>query len=137
MATFYVDPTAGTNGDGSEGSPFNSLQNALSGILTSFNSAAEDYVVHCLTGADDSEEPALIAVDASSSAPRVLRIIADLGHRHSGVRGTGYRFSHQIRINNDNPNVTIELIGIAAANIQMSRSAPVSALVDSCAIFDA
>jgi hypothetical protein len=136
MATFYLDPTAITNGDGSVGSPFNSLQNALSGILTSFNSATEDFIVNCLAGEDPATDLAIIAIDSTSATPRVLRFVATGAHRHTGVRGTGYRFPNQIRVNNDNANVVVELTGLAFRHIQQDRSVAVTAVVRDCLVTD-
>lgn len=137
MATFYLNPAAGSNGDGSIGSPFNTFENCLSAILTPFNSATEDYIVNCLTGVDASSDNVLIAVTTASATARVLRFIASGADKHTGVRGTGYRFTaHEVRCNNDNTNVTVELDGLSIASIGQDRAANVTVIIRNCLIAD-
>jgi hypothetical protein len=140
--TFYVDPTQGTNGSGTVGSPFNSWYNAWAGTATAFNSATEDYVYIMLAGLDTNagnSETDRVILDptTASSTPRALRFIASGANRQTGVRSTGYRLpGFRALWNTDNTNVSLEIIGLSLGGVSVDRTVNVIALVDSCLLAD-
>lgn len=143
MATYYIDPTQGTNGSGTAGSPFNSLFNCWQAIATAFNAATEDYIINCLAGQDtnagneSATNPVILDPSTASAASRVLRFIATGANRHTGVRGTGYRLpAVELRWNTDNTNITLQLTGISTGGLRLDRSVNVQAVVDSCLFAD-
>jgi hypothetical protein len=134
---FYCDPTQVSNGTGSIGSPFNSLRNALLGIDTAFSTASEDYIIELLPGSDTDVLSGGVYSIGSSGGVRNLIIRATGTNRHTGVRGTGYRRTQDIKIIGGNANITVQLIGIAGSgHIEISGSTSMTAIVDSCLVYD-
>jgi hypothetical protein len=138
--TFFVDPTQGTNGTGTSGSPFNSLKNAHTAIGAAFDAAIEDYVINCLAGADN--DTAFSWAFASTSAtPRNLIIQATGANRHTGVRSSGYRRTATLQtVAGGNSATVISLqvlgIGLTGAAASMVPGGTLASLVDGCVAFD-
>lgn len=123
--TYHIDPGAGgaySDGDGSEGNPYRSAYYAAVQRMAAFNAGTEDYEFRCKTGLDlngNTSNGAVFAVDNTSATPRTLLItVHTAGDRHTGVRGTGYRFPTRVRTTNSNTNVTVRMVGISAERFE-------------------
>ncbi len=134
--TVYVDPTQGSNGSGTSGSPFSSLRNAFLGI-SAFDTASEDYIVNLLPGVDTDGIAGGAFTVASTGGVRNLIIQAVGSNKHTGVRSTGYRRTQPLSIIGGNSNVLVRLIGIAAsAQIEFRGGTNLIGLVDDCLVYD-
>lgn len=135
--TYYVDPTQGSNGSGTSVSPFNSLLNAFTAIVTPFATATEDYIINVRTGADTSA--ASISMTGSGGSARKLRIqVEDSSQQHTGIRGTGYRLSsNPLVIFCSNTNVSVEVAGISAKGHSFdATSTAITCLYENCIGYD-
>lgn len=134
--TFYVDPTQVSNGTGSVGSPFNSLNNAVSALATPFETATEDYVINCLAGNDTYAFDVDWDIGAGGSARKII-IRADGANRHTGIRGTGYRMQSRLLIKPTSNIVGAEVYGIAAKCLNLRGPTGTQLVHDGCLSFDA
>jgi hypothetical protein len=142
--TVYIDGTAGgisTDGDGSIGNPYRSLYWASTQRIAAFNSATEDYEFRCKSGVDlngNGDNGASFSVNTTSATARTLLITVDTaGDRHTGVRGTGYRFPTRINVNNANTAVTVRLVGLSSRSFAIDGAATALVNLDDCVSFDA
>lgn len=139
----YIDPAAGgvfSDGDGSIGTPYRSLYYAATQRITAFNAATENYEFRCKTGVDlngNTTNGASFVVDTTSATVRTLLITVDTsGDRHTGVRGTGYRFPTRVRTSNANTNVTVRMVGISAERFECEGVSSTLTEQDDCFSFD-
>lgn len=137
--TFYVDPAAGSSGDGSEGSPFQSVRDAQTALETAFATATEDYVINLLAGEDTQQFASGAWTIGAGGSARTLRFIASGADRHTGVRGTGYRNSNASGLSwvHSNTSVTLEVVGVSAKYLQGGGSTSTVTVFDSCLSTDA